>query len=66
MSDDVFWNSSIAFLFQQFDLMKEMNEKAKKGMNKRKTGIEKTERVEKQSLRVLSPKEIAELRSKNK
>ena len=62
----MFWDSSIAFLVQQFELMQEMYEKSRKASNKRKNGVEKTERVEKQSLRVLSPKEIADLRAKNK
>lgn len=64
MSDKVFWDSSLAFLFNQFDKLKEVNERANKTRPKKKNQIERTERVEKQSFRKLSPKEIADLRAK--
>lgn len=64
MDDDVFWDSSLAFLFGQFDRLKEMNDRANKTIPKRRNKMERTERVEKQSFKRLSPQEIAELRAK--
>ena len=64
MTDDVFWNSSLAFLFGQFDRLNDMNDRENKNIPKRKNKMERTERVEKQSFKRLSPQEIAELRAK--
>lgn len=64
MADDVFWDSSLAFLFGQFDRLKDMNDRATKNTPKRKNRMERNERVEKQSFKMLSPQEIAELRAK--
>ena len=63
MSDEVFWDSSLAFLFKQFDLLKEMNEKSNKRSNKNGT-VQRNETTETQSYRKLSPQEIADLRAK--
>lgn len=64
MTDDVFWDSSLVFLFGQFDRLKDMNDRLNKNRSKRKNRMERTERVEKQSFKMLSPQEIAELRAK--
>ena len=64
MSDDVFWSSSLSFLCDQLDRFQEMNKKASRDIPKNKKKVEHNERVEKQSLRKLSPQEIAELRAK--
>lgn len=64
MTDDVFWNSSLAFLFGQFDRLTDMNDRENKNIPKRKNRMERNERVEKQSFKMLSPQEIAELRAK--
>lgn len=60
----MFWDSSLDFLCRQLDLYREMNEKVNKNTPKGRNKMEKNERVETQSLRKLSPKEIAELRAK--
>lgn len=64
MDDEVFWDSSLAFLFGQFDRLKDRNDRANKNLPKRKNRMERNERVEKQSFKRLSPQEIAELRAK--
>lgn len=66
MSDDVFWDSSLAFLFGQFDRLAEVNKKANKSIPRNKNQVERIDRVEKQSFRKLSPQEIADLRAKVK
>lgn len=63
MDDDVFWDSSLTFLFSQFDHLKEMNDRATKNTPKRKNQMYSNERIEKQSFKRLSSQEIAELRA---
>lgn len=64
MSDEVFWSSSLRFLFGQFDKWIELNEaKNKKQKPQRKNGVERTERVEKQTFKKLSPQDIQKLRA---
>ena len=68
MTDDVFWDSSLAFIFEQFSRLKEMNEQLKKESNTHQNNKNKRsnyeERIEKKSFRKLSEKEIAELRAR--
>lgn len=64
MNDETFWDSSLAFLFDQLDRFSEMHKQANKNIPNGKNNMKKNERVETQSLRKLSQKEIAELRAK--
>ena len=60
----MFWDSSLAFIFRQFDLNSEMYEKINKNKPKKNGQVERSEKTETQSFRKLSPQEIAELRTK--
>lgn len=64
MSDEVFWSSGLKFLFGQFDKLIELNEKRNKQQPGSKNRVGRKERVEKQSFKKLSPKEINKLRAK--
>lgn len=64
MSDEVFWNSGLKFLFGQFDKLIELSEKRNRQQPRPKNRVERKERVEKQSFKKLSQKEINKLRAK--
>lgn len=64
MDDSTFWDSSLEFICSLLDKYQDMHKKANKNAPVNKNKIEKNESVETQSLRKLSPQEIAELRAK--